>query len=897
MSGKGGRGRRSDVDEREEILAHIRIEADRLVEEEGLTDSEAMHRARARFGTAPNLDPHRRTALDWTDVLRRDVRHAFRQLISTPVATAVIVVSLMVGVGVNTAIFSLADQALVRPMDVEDPSSLVQLVWDGQWIGEGRGNGDLLPHPLYRDLRDEPSSPFQAIAARSPGQVSIMPPTGAERVEVELVTGDFFSMLGLTPALGRLLHATDDRAEDDARVVVLSHSFWTSRYGADPDVVGRSLTVNSEPFTIVGVAPATFYGTDWSAPAALWLSASMNSRVHGWGTLEDRRIRFDHVFARLRADRSRADAEAALAPWFASYLRADMERPSWPQGRADTEVAAYLDSRLTLEDGGRGQAGIGRTLRQPILILTVATALLLLLACLNVANLSLARAVARHREVGVRAALGAARWRLVSERLAEAGIVAVVGGGLGVVLAPIVASWLLDFFAVEVGEMALASSVDGRMLMTALGLSVFATIAAGVGPAWYAASAQPVSALKAGGRGNTRGVGARRLLVVMEVTLASVLLVGAGLFGRTLATLESGGPGFEPEPIVTFAVAPGREGYAEEEARSVIELLVERLEGLPGVESVGVGAFPILEGSGWNNPVAVEAGLPRVTDVSLPMNAVTPDFFATLGVELLSGRGFDDTDRSDGGWNLQSVIVSRSFVERYIPDRDPLGVAVDLRRPVDGPARMQIVGVVEDFAEHSIRDPKPQIYFALWERPALQGSFYLRTTAPFAAMAPEIRRAVAEIDPALTIESMRPLEAQIDRLLVFERMLSAVGMAFALFGTLLASIGVYAVLSYAAAARTREMGIRMALGATSAEASSLVFKDALRLVVGGVALALPVLWIAGRWVESQLYGVRATDPGPILFAIAVLAVVGVLAGGIPARRLGRVPPTEAFRVE
>lgn len=892
-----GRGRQSDIEEREERLAHIRIEADRLVGE-GLSEHDAMQRARERFGYDPTLDPSdARSRMNPVEFLVRDVRQALRQLASTPGATLTILLSLVVGIGVNTAIFSLADQTLMRPMPIPEPDRVVQLHWDGQWVGEGRGWGSVLPHPLYLGVREPGEGLFSSIAARSPGVATLITPSGPERGNVSLVTGDFFTTMGIRPHLGRLIDPSDDVVLDGHPVAVLSHTFWTTRYASDPDVVGRELVINQRPFTIVGVAPEGFHGTDWSVVPVAWTSMMMNDHLHAWGDLDQPRVRFQHIYARLAPGVSRRDAEETLQPWFQRYLQTDMEHPSWPSDREESEIGAYLQSRLALQDGGSGQAARSYELTEPVLILSFATILLLLLACLNVANLSLARAVARYRDTAVRTALGASRGRIMMERFVESGLLALVGGAVGVLIAPSVGQWILAYLEVGGGDMAIDARLDGRTLAGAVLIAVVATVLSGIGPAWFAASTQPMGALRT--RDAAGGVRLRRALVVGQVALALVLLMSAGLFASTLATLRSGGPGFPTDQLITFAVHPGNDGYEVVEAKQRLEDILEATRGVPGIEAAGLAVTPMLTGSGWGNSMWVEARGGRFeTDLYLPMNAVTPGFFDVLGVDIVRGRDFAEGDRTSGEeWAWDKVIVSESFVTRYLPDQEPLGVRMDFSREDPASLRMEIIGVVQDYAEQRLRDPDPQIYFPILAQVRAGGFFYARSQLPLSQVAPTIRSRVQELDPVLTVSEMRTLDEQIDRLLVFERLLSSIGAAFALFATALAMIGIYGVLAFSVQARTKEIGIRMALGAPRMVASRLIVTDALRLTVLGVLVALPSIWFLGSLIESWLYGVHPMQPQGILLATGTVFLVCLLSSALPAWRMARTDPREAFRVE
>ena len=669
---------RSRRDKRAEVESHIRLEADQL-EAEGLSPDQALAQARARFGYTAHLDNAGSFYIPgWAEVAWRDTRQAARQLIQTPVSTLTILASLIIGIGINTAVFSLADQVLVKALPVESPDEIVQLSWEGEFIGGGRGWGSLLPHALYLDLRADQEL-FADVAARSPGEITAVTGQGSERLHVELVTGSYFPMLGIRPELGRVFTADDDLVPDDHAVVILSHEYWQSRFGGDPDVVGKELRVNMRPFEIVGVAPAGFHGTDWSMAPSLWLPMMMNDHVHEWGDLEESRVRFQHVYGRLAPGVTADDAQRRLQPWFQRYLRTDMERDDWPADVDESRVDAYLASTLAVDAGGQGQAARETLLKQPILILTAATALVLLLACLNVANLSLAKAVARRGETAVRVALGASRRRIVLERLAEAGLLAFIGSIAGVLMAPLVGRWILSYLQAGSGfPMALSAAIDSRALGLAMVIAIIATLVSGVGPAWFAASTPPMGAMRTGTRSVTGGLALRRLLVTGQVALALVFLVAAGLFGTTLRSLKLQGPGFGTDNLMTFTITPANDGYETMESKQALQNILTELQNLPAVSEAGVGVWPILAGGGWGNPVLIDGATRRTTEDGLPMNAVSPGFFAALGVPVVLGRDFNEADRYDEpGWYIRSALVSESFVERYLPDENPLGVRID----------------------------------------------------------------------------------------------------------------------------------------------------------------------------------------------------------------------------
>ena len=890
---------RSDEDFSDEIQAHIEIEADRLAEL-GMTRGEALAAARRAFGNVTHSRErfYESSRWMWLDQLARGIRYAWRQMKSSPASTATIILSLALGIGVNTAIFSLADQALWRALPVEKPEELVQLDWNGRFIGGGNGWGSLLPYLFYRDLRAE-NDVFVDVFARSPAGVSLSYGDVSEAVTVDIVSGSYFSTLGVRPAAGRLIGDFDDVDPDAHPVVVLSYDYWRTRFGADPGVVGQQIQMNAYPMTVIGVAQQGFHGTDWSVVPAIWIPAMMKPRATlGQDSLFDRRTRFLHVFGRLKPGISRQQAEARLQPWFKAYLEADTKREGWPR-TTDLQMSEYMASRLDLLPGAQGQSRIGMQIQQPMLVLLAATALILLLACLNVANLSLARTLARRRATAMRAALGASRGRILTEQLIESALLAAAGCFAGVLLAPPVSRAILSFLPQQgAAGMALNAGIDLPVLLFALGVAALTAMLSGLAPALYAASVQPVTALKQQSSSVAGGFGLRKALVVGQFALALILLVGAGLFARTLATLRAQGPGFPTTNLMTFGLSQLGYGMGNYDSKLLSRRLLAAVETLPEVERAAVVMRNILTGGSWNNFVTVEFGERITTEASIPMNAITPDFFETLGVSVTHGRNFDNHDsRDDAQFGLRSAIVNEEFVRKYLKGAEPLGARIGIGDRPDTVADIEIVGVVTTFQDRGLREREPQIFFPLWELPTGGGVFYLRTRTSSEAAAASIRAAVREIDPALTITSLRTLDAQLDRMLTTERMLAALARAFAVIATLLAMIGLYGVLSFSAARRTKEIGIRLALGAPRWSAGGLIVREAALLAALGLMIALPASWALGQFIESQLFGVHAMDAANIAGAAAVLVLVCLAASAVPARKAGSVNPLDALRSE
>lgn len=893
---------RDDEDFALEIRAHLELEAEQLIEE-GVDRKEAMNIARRAFGNVTQVrerfyESNRRM---WLDHLVRDLRYALRQMRQSPASTTTIIASLALGIGLNTAIFSLADQTLVRALPVSAPAELVQLHWNGEFVAAGMGSvgpGSLIPFPLYEDLRAD-NDVFVDLFARTPAEVHVRVGDQSEAIQAEIVTGSYFATLGVRPALGRLIAEADDQHPDAHPLTVLSYDYWQRRFGADPEVLGTQVRINNHPMTVIGVAQQGFRGTDWSTAPAIWLPMAMKARATwGWSGVDERRSRFAHVFARLAPGVEREGAASMLHPWFKSYLRADTEREGWP-AVTETQLGAYMASVLEVRPGSQGQARLGEMVRQPMLILLAATALIFLLACLNVANLSFARALACRRATALRSALGASRQRIVAEQLIESALLATLGCTLGALLAPAVSRIALSFLEQQgAGSLGLESALDGRMLLFALAITALTTLISGAAPAFYAASIRPVDALKQQASGVAGGMGLRKVLVVGQFVLALILLIGAGLFARTLGSLRTQGPGFSTTHLMMFRVSPISDGFEREVAKSLMSRLLESLENVSEVEKAGVAGWEMLARGGWNNPVTLLTSERIVTDRSIPMNAVSAGFFDALGAPIVKGRDFDFRDAfEEPGWNLRSVIVNEAFLESYLPSGDPIGARLGIGNGPDVVADIEIVGVVQTFQDFQLRETEPQVFFSFWERSVREGTFYVRTRIPSEVAIQSIRAAVAEVDPTLTLLSMRTIDDQLDRMLGNERMLATLAGAFAILATVLAMLGLYGVLSFSAERRTKEIGIRLALGARRWAAGGLIVKEALTLAAIGLVIGLPVAFALGRLVESQLFGVQPLDTPTFLGAVAALALVCLIASAFPAQKVGSLNPLDVLRNE
>jgi putative ABC transport system permease protein len=556
----------------------------------------------------------------------------------------------------------------------------------------------------------------------------------------------------------------------------------------------------------------------------------------------------------------------------------------------------YLASSLDLLPGAQGYSITRILIEKPVLVLLAATALILLLACLNVANLSLARALAARRTTALKAALGASRRRILMEQLIESALLAAAGCLAGILLAPPVSRVVLSFLSQQDGaDPSLEANLDLRILSFTLAITALPTLLSGAAPALYAASVQPVSVLKQQSSSIAGGLGLRKALVVSQFVLASVLLIGAGLFTKTLGTLRAHGPGYPTTNLLMFRIDPLGHGIGVAESKLLMRRLLTEVQALPEIERAGVARSEMLTGGGWNNPVTVQSKQRIVTE-NMAMNAVSPGFFQTLGAPLMRGRDFDERDSSDDSkWALRSAIVNEEFVKRYLKDGDPIGARLGIGSRPDTVTGLEVVGVVKTFQDFGLRKPEPQVFFPLWERSVEAGTFYARSRGSSTAAAMSIRAAVGRIDPRVSVLSLRTIDDQLGLMLTNERMLSTLTAALAAVAMFLAMIGLYGVLSFLAASRTKEIGIRLALGAPRWAAGWLIIREAAILAVTGLAIALPASWALGRLIENQLFGVRPLDATTIAAAAGLLVLVCLGASAAP--RAVSVSPLEALRSE
>ena len=836
----------------------------------------------------------------------QDLRYGVRMLLKYKAFSCVVVLTLALGIGANTAIFSVMNALLLRSLPVDAPNELVLVA------GVNRnGPAYTFSYPLYEQLRDggHSLSGFFGVTDISKRLMNAGG-TEPELIRAQEVTGNFFSVLGVRALLGRMLTLEDDQVSysnergslqatpiGDA-VAVISHNFWQRRLGADPDVVGKQISIEDWPVTIVGVAPSGFFGIQPGQHPDLW---GLAKRTWFKSTMHEGRP-FLHLMGRLAAGVNRVQAEAELDLIFrrhnAGYL---VQRPT---GWDESERQLYAERKLELQPGAAGYTDLRRQFRRSILLLMTAVGVVLLIACANVASLLLARAAARQHEFTVRSALGGGRLRLVRQMLTESLLLAALGGLLGLLIAQWATRVLLIFMQLTADPISFNVAPDARVLLFTLSAALLTGLLFGLAPALRSSRFDLASAFKGAG-GRVSGDAARQklnqALVVVQVALSLVLLVGAGLFVRTLQRLRAADAGFNRENVVVFNLdfIPN---VRSERRLTLYKELAARLETLPGVQAAAMSSEFLMANNRPADRISVE-GYEAGPDEDLACYEffISPRFFETMGTPLLSGRAFAPHDERPAGLSRTNVpvpaVINQAMARRYFGNADPLG-----RRfysVIEPAQKFEIVGVVKDVRFKSLREPSPPAYYLpnIFD-PGHDAAFVLRTSmSDSGALAASIRNVTREVDPAMKARDVRSLDNVVNTSLHQERVLAQLGGFFSLFALALACLGLYGVLSYAVVERTREIGVRMALGAQRRDVLSLVVNRGLKLALLGLGIGLIAAVVVTRYIGSLLYDVTPTDPVALIGTSLLLVLVAVLASWLPARRAARVDPMVALRHE
>jgi putative ABC transport system permease protein len=832
--------------------------------------------------------------------LLQDLRYATRQLRKSPGFTTVAVLTLALGIGANTAIFGLLDQALLRGLPVKEPDRLVLLKYSGSNTGHlsSRSDGKFyFSYPMYRDLRDR-NSVFSGIIATDWTQAGLQWHNQPELVATELVSGNYFDVLGVQPALGRLLVASDDTVANANPVAVLSFSYWRGRFGADPTILNQPVLLNGHPFTVIGVAQSGFHSVVMGDTPDVFTPMTMKSQVMpGDDDLENRRSSWLNIVARLKPGVSRGQAEAGINPvWYA--IRAD-ELKQIGHSSESFQENFVAKSHLGLLDGAKGFSPLRSDVQTPLFIVMAMVGLVALMACANVGSLLLVRAAGRLREMSVRYALGAKRKRVVQQLLVEGLLLGLSGGILGAILAPQVSALLIKMIWGGSGmELPFSSHVDLRILVFNFTLAVSASLLFSLAPAvqfWRPNLAPALKQQVITGGGPLRF---RRIAVGVQVGLSLLLLVGAGLFTRTLHNLKSLDVGFATDHLVTFNIDPSLAGYQPTQNLEVDSRVLRTLAALPGVRSVAGTTDSELAGDNWANNITLAGYTAKEDeDMNVEHPKVSPGYFSSMGMPLLAGRELSDADRAG---TEKVAVVNESFAGHFFGDpQRALGHYLANGGGEKVKPDIEIVGVVKDAKHTGVRQEIKRTVFTPYLQETDPGgmTFYIRTLQTPENAEGTIRRGMQTLDSKLVLNTFRTMEEQVDDNLTAERVVALLAASFGVLAALMAAIGLYGVLAYSTAQRTSEIGIRMALGASRASVVRVVLVEVLWLTGIAIAVALPASLLLGMAVRSQLFGISSNDPLTLCLATLVILVVAIASALLPARRAAQVDPIRALRYE
>ena len=828
--------------------------------------------------------------------LRQDVNFALRTFAKSPLFGAVAILSVAFGIGANTAIFSLTDQILVRMLPVKDPEQLVMLSAVGQHYG-GNAGANRISYPMYQDFRDH-NTVFSGMFCFREVDMSLSYGGRTERIAGEVVSGNYFRVLGISAAIGRLFTASDDQYQGGHPVAVLSYGYWQRRFAGDPAIIGRKLEINGYPYTVVGVSQPGFSGTDPNYAPQIRVPVMMSPKIGRWLGLNERRFRWVTAFGRLKPGVTVEQAKASIQPLFHQILQMEVQQKEFAKASPYMKQA-FLKMSMNVLPAATGRSQLRRQFSKPLLVLMATVALVLLIACANVANLLIARATSRQKEIAVRLALGSGRWRIVSQLLVESLMLAFAGGLAGLALAFWTDRALLGFLPPSSVPLTISATPDWRVLGFNFGLSLLTGVIFGLIPALQSTRADVAGTLKdeAGavvGGGSTR---LRKLLVIAQIALSLVLLIGAGLFIRSLKALRELDPGFRTTNLLAFKIDPTLNGYEPERTKAFHDRLKQNLEAMPGVASVGLAVVPVMERDEWDNWVTIDSYSPKTGELPDPhMNFLSPDYFRTLEITLLAGRDFRISDTLNAP---KVCIVNDKFATKYFGTINAVGHRIGKGIDPGTKTDITIVGVVRSTKYESMRDEIPTEVFQPYNQLdfATGITAYVRTQRNPEEVFTSIRKLVHDLDSNLPVFDMVTLERTMQDSLVIERLVATLSTGFGFLATLLAAIGLYGVMAYTVSRRTREIGIRMAIGAAKADVLWLILREVLSLLAIGTAIALPASWLLNQTIRSQLYGIQPSDPLSIAAATSAIAAVAVLAGYLPAHCAARIDPMHALRYE
>ncbi len=828
-----------------------------------------------------------------------DLRFSLRAIRRSPLFATVAILSLALGIGANTAIFTIMDQLMLRALPTKDPQQLVMLYQKGAHNGSNMGDR-MHSYPMYQDFQKK-AAPFSEVLCRRLVAMSISVDNQTERVAAEMVSGNYFSMLGVKPAIGRVFSSTeDDRVYRGHPVVVLSYDYWVSRFNRDPHVVGKKVLINNYPFNIVGVSAQGFNGIDPALAPSLRVPILMKPVVvpeWEWVEMSDRRTRWVQVFARLKPGYTAESAQAPMQGLFHQIREYETTLPvanKWTKYQRNE----FLRGSLHVEAAATGYSQLRNSFSKALIVLMCMVGLVLLIACANVANLLIARAFARQKEIAVRLSIGASRGQLIRQLMVESLLLSFAGGAAGILLAMAMTRGLLALIPTESSPLLIQPQPDLRILGFTLALTFITGIVFGLAPAVRASSPDLWTTLKEA-VGSIAGGGSlylRKGLVAAQVALSFLLLFGAGLFVRSLQNLRATDTGIrDAGNLITFQLSPALNGYDTPRTVHFYDELLNGLRSTPGVKAAALAAVPLLSGDEWDSTTFVEGyNAKDGENMQAFMNALSPGYFQAMGIPILEGRDFDRRDMKD---ESKVAIVNEKFAKHFFGDKSAIGHHLG-RGGQQATAKFdtEIIGVVADSLYEGPREGvRRQVFVPNYGKGGV--AFYVRAGLPTTTLYAAVRNEVRKLDSSMPVYALKTLGGQLDETLLTERLIALLSAGFGLLATLLAAIGLYGVMAFAVARRTREVGIRMALGAQPASVIWLIMQEVLVLLAIGLAVGIPCAFALGRYVSSQLYGITPYDPWIAAVSMAMMIVVASLAGFVPAQRASRIDPILALRYE